>query len=789
MNKILLVDIDTATLNDFSSLLEAHPDKFEILTAGSAREVPNIVSGMKIGMIVIDLKMPDVDDLEFLAYMSKNYPKIPIIVMTAFGTPEIAAKISRLETCRYYQKPIDIDSLGEKIIEELESAVSGQIHGIGLSSFLQMSEMEKTTCKLKVKSDDDIGFLYLQKGELVDAELGLNSGNEAAFEIISWEEPTIEIEKAKGKRKKTITMPLMNILMEGMRIKDEKEATAKKAAEPKKKAVKKKKAAPKPKTAPQEATAEETSVAKKGVKVVDAAKRLKRNKFKTAAAALLLLVLIGVGGGSAWVYLVQPHLVEKEYNGILALMEGHTTLEEKEFELQNYIASHDGSPHNADARKKILEIRELIRERDFQAMTEQVQNLAMDDTYLTKAKALYEGYLKRYPGSSHEEEIQREIAKLPAIVDESDYRALEQIGPDDYEEGMRRYTAYLDRHQEGKYREEVKKKIAQMGEEYFDYIKGSVVECNHQNDWESCIQLTEFFLEHFEGHRNYKAAGMLKKKMQNEQVIYALKKKSNKEGVDLEKARKIYLDYLVANPDTTLNKRIQEELTRINRQIREKNTWERMSAYAQNRRVDVFERSQKLEEYIAEKVPSRYKNEADKLMKLVQREKKEEIRRRKLEAEEKRKEQERLAALKKERNRINREKQKIGQQLDASGGRFTVSKKGMVTDNRTGLVWYVLDSHVELQKCLDYDEARDYVRNLAAGGHRDWRLPTSNELLVMLNNEPYFPGSGATWYWTSEVYWKGYHEIVNIVKEKRKNQWIKDETDLTKCGAVRAVRP
>ncbi len=66
-----------------------------------------------------------------------------------------------------------------------------------------------------------MGFLYLLKGRLIAAETGQLKNLEAAYRIISWEEPIIEIEKEVKKTVNEINMPLMNILMDGLRVKDE----------------------------------------------------------------------------------------------------------------------------------------------------------------------------------------------------------------------------------------------------------------------------------------------------------------------------------------------------------------------------------------------------------------------------------------------------------------------------------------------------------------------------------------------------------------------------------------
>jgi len=69
--------------------------------------------------------------------------------------------------------------------------------------------------------------------------------------------------------------------------------------------------------------------------------------------------------------------------------------------------------------------------------------------------------------------------------------------------------------------------------------------------------------------------------------------------------------------------------------------------------------------------------------------------------------------------------------IQGSASSFTVNKNGTVTDSRTGLVWQGGDSFIELKKGLNWYEALEYVekKNLKNfAGHKDWRLPTLDEL-------------------------------------------------------------
>jgi len=100
--------------------------------------------------------------------------------------------------------------------------VGGQIQGIGLESFLQMVGIENKTCSLKISTASDVGYIHLLEGELVAAETQDISGEHAALTIIGWESSNIEIESFRRGKKRTINKPLMTLLMDGLKYKDEK---------------------------------------------------------------------------------------------------------------------------------------------------------------------------------------------------------------------------------------------------------------------------------------------------------------------------------------------------------------------------------------------------------------------------------------------------------------------------------------------------------------------------------------------------------------------------------------
>lgn len=229
IKNILIVDDEEEFALMISRRLRGYSNYFNVITARNGEEAIRIIHSEEIDLIITDLMMPVIDGFELLAYISNNNLGLPIIVMTAYGTPAIENKINNLGALQYIQKPINFQELGKKILDIFISFKNGYISGITLSSFLQLIEMEKKTCTLYIKNRNKLGVLYFQKGTLVDAKTDLLRGLSAALEIICWENPKIEIEGACRKKINNINLSLYHILMEAFKNKDEQDRDSSKS--------------------------------------------------------------------------------------------------------------------------------------------------------------------------------------------------------------------------------------------------------------------------------------------------------------------------------------------------------------------------------------------------------------------------------------------------------------------------------------------------------------------------------------------------------------------------------
>ncbi|HAO21758.1 MAG TPA: response regulator receiver protein [Desulfobacteraceae bacterium] len=223
MKTILVVDDEKMILRLATEALESHGEGFNVITALNGKQATQLLSSSKVELVLTDLKMPVMDGYELLSYMSKNYRDIPVIVMTGFGSPEIAKRLRQKGILYYIEKPFEISALREKVSDVFTAKSKGYIHGFTLANFLQTVEVEQKTTTLRVSAKGRVGYLHLENGDLMDAEAGNLRGERAAIEILCWDNAEIEIQTLQN-RKKTIESSMMHILLEASKIKDEKGA-------------------------------------------------------------------------------------------------------------------------------------------------------------------------------------------------------------------------------------------------------------------------------------------------------------------------------------------------------------------------------------------------------------------------------------------------------------------------------------------------------------------------------------------------------------------------------------
>ena len=75
-----------------------------------------------VGLVLLDLRLPDTNGLAVLRQIKKKRPDCPVILMTAFGTPEVAREAVADGAFRVVDKPFNLDDMTSLVEQALCSA-------------------------------------------------------------------------------------------------------------------------------------------------------------------------------------------------------------------------------------------------------------------------------------------------------------------------------------------------------------------------------------------------------------------------------------------------------------------------------------------------------------------------------------------------------------------------------------------------------------------------------------------------------------------------------------------
>lgn len=100
---ILVVDDERIVLASIKKLLRN--EEYSIYIVPSVKDALKEMKKTKIDVILTDLMMPDVDGLEFMQMIKKDYPKTPVIMVTGYATINTALQATQLGAFDYIAKP------------------------------------------------------------------------------------------------------------------------------------------------------------------------------------------------------------------------------------------------------------------------------------------------------------------------------------------------------------------------------------------------------------------------------------------------------------------------------------------------------------------------------------------------------------------------------------------------------------------------------------------------------------------------------------------------------------
>src|ERR1700744_1185334 len=233
-NKILVLDDDTDWLTLCRDLLVSLPSKPEILTANAARRALSIIESDKVRLLICDLKMPRIDGLQMLSIVRRRYPELRTVVLSALEDEEFRSRAYALGVDLFWLKTEM--QRNSKLFNECLESLLGQadrdhdtgfrgIQSKSLMDIIQMECLSRSSTVLRISRGPLVAKLWIQDGELIDAEAEGARGEVAFQRLLAWKAGTFENLTPEPKRERTITKPVNALLLESAQSQDENIAT------------------------------------------------------------------------------------------------------------------------------------------------------------------------------------------------------------------------------------------------------------------------------------------------------------------------------------------------------------------------------------------------------------------------------------------------------------------------------------------------------------------------------------------------------------------------------------
>ena len=119
METVLVVDDDMALCHFLTRAL--CQKGYQAIPCHNGKDALQALRQQAIDLILLDNRLQDEEGLEIIKDIRKDFPKVPVILMTAFGTTGTAIEAMRRGAFDYILKPFELDEILEAVAKGLDA--------------------------------------------------------------------------------------------------------------------------------------------------------------------------------------------------------------------------------------------------------------------------------------------------------------------------------------------------------------------------------------------------------------------------------------------------------------------------------------------------------------------------------------------------------------------------------------------------------------------------------------------------------------------------------------------
>jgi CheY-like chemotaxis protein len=229
-HKVLLLDDDVDLLDMYRQLLSQLPSQPEIYTATSGPRAMAMLEAEPFRLLICDLRMPKMDGLQVLSIVRRKHPELRTVALTSVADEQFRSRAYALGVDLFWYKPATEQEI-KMFLECLESLLGREaddgfrgVQSKSLVDIIQLECISQSSSTLRITNGGHTGKIWIQDGEVIDAEAGEQVGEPAFQRILSWRAGGFESLPAEPTRERTILKSYNALLLETAQAIDEKRA-------------------------------------------------------------------------------------------------------------------------------------------------------------------------------------------------------------------------------------------------------------------------------------------------------------------------------------------------------------------------------------------------------------------------------------------------------------------------------------------------------------------------------------------------------------------------------------
>ncbi|MDQ3624196.1 MAG: response regulator [Verrucomicrobiota bacterium] len=225
--RILILDDEHDILEIYQEILARLPSQPEIHTCDTGARALALLESEPLNLLLLDLRMPQMDGFQVLAIVRRKYPSLRVVVMTAFEDDQFRARAYAMGIDLYVEKPktgkeiIHFVDCIESLLQREEAGGFRGVQSKTLVDIIQLECLTQSSAILKITTGTAEGRIWVQRGEIIDSSMGELSGKEALLEMLCWKAGNFEILPSDTPRPRTIFSSYESLLMETAQAIDE----------------------------------------------------------------------------------------------------------------------------------------------------------------------------------------------------------------------------------------------------------------------------------------------------------------------------------------------------------------------------------------------------------------------------------------------------------------------------------------------------------------------------------------------------------------------------------------